>query len=159
MPSEQIIPQTMRKAELRNWLTHKNIPWQEHWLKPRLIEEVNKNHDKTPLVQKMAEAQGHKVLLLPVHHPELNPIELIWAIVKNECGRLLRQGVKFPEVREHLENAFHQITASTCDKLYQKVQRQEEEYWMTDMELDDIDDVNEIGEEDEDRWRSEEYID
>jgi hypothetical protein len=156
VPSEQIIPQALRKAELREWLTHKNIPWKNHWLKARLVEEVNNNHDKTPMVQTLAEAHGHKFLLLPVHHPELNPIELIWAIVKNECGRLLRQGVKFPEVREHLQAAFHNITAATCDKLYQKIQRQEESYWTTDMELDDVDDVQEIREDSETIQRSEE---
>jgi hypothetical protein len=94
------------------------------------------------VVQKFAEAQGHKLLLLPVHHPELNPIELIWAIVKNECGRLLRHGVKFAEVREHLEQAFDKVTASTCCKLYHKIQQQEEVYWATDVKIDNIEDEN-----------------
>jgi hypothetical protein len=142
VPEEQIIPQTMRKAELQAWLTAKQIPWEEHWLKPKLLEEVNNHLDKTPVVQKFAEAQGHKLLLLPVHHPELNPIELIWAIVKNECGRLLRHGVKFAEVREHLEQAFDKVTASTCCKLYHKIQQQEEVYWATDVKIDNIEDEN-----------------
>ncbi len=75
------------------------LHWKEHWLKPRLIQEVEQNIDKTPIVQKMAKSNGHKVLLLPVHHPELNPIELLWGIVKNECARLLREGVTFKPVR------------------------------------------------------------
>ena len=81
----------MRKSELRNWLTNKNkhIAWEEEWLKPKLLEEVNNHLDKTPQVQKIADEYGHAVLLLKVIHPELNPI-LIWAIAKNDCGRLLR---------------------------------------------------------------------
>jgi len=111
----------MRKSELQAWLIEKQIPWEEHWLKPQLIEQIDASIDKTPLVQKMAELQSHKVLLLPVHHPELNPIETIWAIVKNECGKLLRQGIPFQEVRKHLEIAFQNITSETCQGLYDKI--------------------------------------
>ena len=57
------------------------------------------------IVEKLAIAQRHRVLVLPVHYPELNPVELVWSIIKNKCGRLLRQGVKFSEVREHLEQS------------------------------------------------------
>ena len=135
---EQIIPSTMRKTELQAWLSKKQLPWEEHWLKPQLIEQVDASIDKTPLVQKIAEQQGHKVLLLPVHHPELNPIETIWAIVKNECGKLLRQGIQFKEVREHLEAAFYHITPETCQGLYDKIQAKEDEYWLADVELDSI---------------------
>ena len=138
VPEEQIIPSTMRKTELQAWLSKKQLPWEEYWLKPQLIEQVDASIDKTPLVQKMAEQQGHKVLLLPVHHPELNPIETIWAIVKNECGKLLRQGIQFKEVREHLEAAFYHITPETCQGLYDKIQEKEDEYWLADVELDSI---------------------
>lgn len=139
VPEEQIIPTAMRKPELQAWLTKKQIPWQEHWLKSQLIEQVDTSIDKTPIVQKMAELQSHKVLLLPVHHPELNPIETIWAIVKNECGKLLRQGIQFKKVREHLEIAFSHITSETCQGLYEKIQEKEDEYWLADVELDSLD--------------------
>lgn len=118
VPSVPIIPSTMRKAELQQWLNEKHIHWKEHWLKPQLIQEVEQNIDKTPIVQKMAVSKGHKVLLLPVHHPELNPIELLWGIVKNECARLERKGVTFKQVRLHLENAFDNVPSETFRKLY-----------------------------------------
>ena len=112
---EQIIPASMRKNELQDWLTQRRIHWEEHWLKPQLIERVDSSIDKTPIVQKIAEKDGHKLLLLPVHHPELNPIEVIWGIVKNECGRLLRNGITFKQVKNHLETAFDNITSHTCE--------------------------------------------
>jgi hypothetical protein len=31
---------------------------------------MDRERDKKPLVEILAEAQGHKVLFLPVHHPE-----------------------------------------------------------------------------------------
>lgn len=139
VPEEQIILATMRKAELQEWLTSKNIPWEGHWLKPKLVQQVDEQIDKTPIVQKIAEKRGHKVLILPVHHPELNPIELIWGIVKNDCGRKLREGIKFTEVREHLVNALNNISPDTCHKLYRKIVRKENEYWNTDVEIDDLD--------------------
>jgi hypothetical protein len=67
--------------------------------KTKTTLRVNNHLDKTPQVQKIAEDNGHAVLLLTNHHPEFNPIELIWAFVLNDCGRLLRQGIKFQEVR------------------------------------------------------------
>ncbi|MCP4355032.1 MAG: hypothetical protein GY793_05255 [Proteobacteria bacterium] len=103
------------------------------------VDRADASIDKTPFVQKIAEKKGHKVLLLPVHHPELNPIETIWAIVKNECGKLLRQGIRFKEVRMHLEKAFSHITAETCKGLYDKIQKKEKEYWLADVELDSLD--------------------
>ena len=145
IPEEHILPSTMRKAELQEWLSHKNLRWEPHWLRPKLQEEVENHLDKTPLIQKIGEEHGHKVLFLPVHHPELNPIELIWAIVKNECGRLLRKGIKFGEVREHLEESFAKITAETCRKVYEKIRQKEEEYWTLDMELDEDVGIEHLG--------------
>ncbi len=136
IPEEQITPSTMRKLELCEWLTKNKIKWAKHWLRPRLQEEVENNIDKTPLIEKLAGQQGHKVLFLPVHHPELNPIETVWAVVKNECGRLLRSGKKFKEVRLHLEKAFTKISAHTCHKLFESVRQKEDEYWKLDMEFD-----------------------
>jgi len=137
---EQITPGVMKKGELQQWLSSKQIHWEEHWLKPRLLQEVDQNIDKTPIVQKIAEGNGHKVLLLPVHHPELNPIELLWGIVKNECARLLREGVTFKQVRVHLENAFDNVHSETFEKLYNKIKRKEDEYWNTDLQIDTLDD-------------------
>lgn len=141
VPEEQIILGAMKKAELQQWLNEKHIDWKEHWLKPRLIQEVEQNMDKTPIVQKVAESNGHKVLLLPVHHPELNPIELLWGIVKNECARLLRSGVTFKQVRLHLKNAFDNVPSETFKKMYDKIKRKENEYWCTDLQIDKLDDT------------------
>ena len=89
VPEAQIVPSTMRKAELQQWLSHHTIAWESHWLRPRLQEEVDQHIDKTPLITKLAAEQGHQVLILPVHHPELNPIELVWAIAKADRSGLL----------------------------------------------------------------------
>jgi len=140
VPEEQIIPTTIRSHELQQWLTSKNISWETDWLKARLIQEVDSHIDKTPLVQKIAEGIGHKVSRMPVHHPELNPIETVWAIVKNHCGRLLRNGTTFKQVRQRLENAFNDITPDTCSGLFNQIKKKELEYWNTDLQIDNLDD-------------------
>lgn len=137
VPEEQTMPSTMRKTELQQWLSSHAITWEPHWLRPRLQAEVDKYIDKTPFITKLAAEQGHQVLILPVHHPELNPIELVWAIVKNACARQLRAGLPFREVRQHLETALENISATTCRKLYETVRQTEATYWKLDVELDD----------------------
>lgn len=72
---DAIIPKHMRKIALQEWLTQHGFDWEEHWLKLRLIEEVEAKRDKKTLVEIFAENKGHRVVFLPVHHPELNPIE------------------------------------------------------------------------------------
>ena len=83
---DAMVPSQMKKAELQTWLMDRGIQWEEKWLRARLMQEVDRYRDKKPMVEIVAEEKGHKVLFLPVHHPELNPIELVWATVKNYCG-------------------------------------------------------------------------
>lgn len=128
----------MNKVELQEWLTKRGIQWEEPWLRARLRQEVDRYRDKKPMVEVFAEAQGHKVLFLPVHHPELNPIALIWARVKNYCGVVLSNSTSFKEQRQHLAESFKKdITPEYCTKVYEHVQKIEEKYWQTDLMLDD----------------------
>ncbi len=135
---DAIVPSQMKKAELQEWLTHRGIRWEEQWLRARLMEEVDQYRDKKPMVEVFAEEKGHKLLFLPVHHPELNPIELIWANVKNYCGTVFSNSTRFKEQRQHLEESFKKdITPEYCTKVYEHVQKIEERYWNTDLMIDD----------------------
>jgi hypothetical protein len=144
VPEERLLPNQMRNAAIQTWLTDRQIEWKDHWLKPKLVDLMSQHIDQTPLVVKTAQAHSHEVLFLPVHHPELSPIELVWALGKNTCAKQLRSGVSFQEVRHNLEAAFANLTEETCAKLYEHVRRQEEEYWKLDLELEVLDD--ELGE-------------
>jgi len=35
----------------------------------------------------LAEESGHQILRTPQYHPELQPIEECWGVVKNHCAR------------------------------------------------------------------------
>ncbi len=94
---DSIIPKQMRKVELQEWLIQKGFNWEEKWLKPRLIEEVESKRDKKTMAEIFAENAGHRVLFLPVHHPELNPIELVWNTAKGYCARLFSNETSFQD--------------------------------------------------------------
>jgi transposase len=128
----------MKKAELRKWLSDRGLSWEERWLRARLAEEVEKYRDNQPMIEKLAENNGHKVLFLPVRHSELNPIELVWATAKNYCASVFSNTTTFQEQRQHLEESFKKdVTPEYCAKLYKHVQLIEENYWEADLAMDD----------------------
>jgi transposase len=53
--------------------------------KPELYEKIklHKPIHKNYVLDRVMAQHGHSVLRLPPYHPELNPIEKIWALVKN----------------------------------------------------------------------------
>jgi len=135
---DSIIPNQMSKVELQEWLTGNGFEWEEKWLKPRLIEEVESKRDKKTMVEVYAENSGHRILFLPVHHPELNPIELVWNTAKEYCARRFSNETSFQDQRTYLEQALmKEINSEYCNKAFRHVQKIEEKYWEADLILDD----------------------
>ncbi|XP_074035663.1 uncharacterized protein [Leptinotarsa decemlineata] len=80
------IPRTSsKKVEIQNWLRSKNISFEDSMLRVQLLKIVKerKLEYQKYIVDEMAAGQNKIVLRLPPYHCELNPIELIWADVKN----------------------------------------------------------------------------
>src|SRR6266849_4223733 len=135
---DSMVPSQMQKVDLQQWLMQRGRTWEEQGLRARLTEEVERDREKKPMVEVVAEEQGHTVLFLPVHHPELNPIELIWARVKNDCGAVFSNSTSVKEQRQHLEASLKKdITPAYGTKVYEHVQKIEEKYWQTDLMMDD----------------------
>ena len=124
-----------RKEHLRKWLDDKEIPWGEDLLKAELYA-LCKSFEPKPeyKIDKIAEAEEHSILRTPQYHPELQPIEMCWGVMKNymakHCDFTLR---KF---RNNLPSAFSQVTSKTCQKLIAKTVAKENEYWAEDGEID-----------------------
>jgi hypothetical protein len=72
-------------------------------------------------------AHGHTVLRLPPYHPDLNPIELIWATVKNNVSKK-NITFKLEDVRKLAEHEFDQITPEEWQKRCQHVINIEQKY-------------------------------
>lgn len=144
VPEESLSPTQMRKADIQSWLTEHQIPWENYWLKPILVQLMTEHLDRTPKVSKTASRHEHEVLGLNVHHPELNPIELAWGIVKNDCAKQFEKNRSFKEVRQYLEIALNKFSCETGEKIYQHVQKKEKQFWETDLELEEISENEEI---------------
>lgn len=73
------------KNEMQTWLAEKNIPFDETMKKIQLYDLIlkNKNKFKRFVIDELIESKGFEILRLPPYHPELNPIEKIWGILKN----------------------------------------------------------------------------
>jgi transposase len=67
------------------WLVQRNIPHDPKQTKPELYSIIKQHKTKhlQYILDTELEKNGHRVLRLPPYHPELNPIEKIWAQVKN----------------------------------------------------------------------------
>lgn len=126
-----------RKAQLRQWLqTHHPAIYRQDMLKPELYERCKQLCPPPPLrLDLIAEAAGHTILRTPQYHPELQPIETVWAIVKDYCAT--HCDYTLAGLHTHLKAGFDQVTPAVCQRLIQKVRAQENQYWVEDEEDDD----------------------
>eukprot|EP00013_Stygamoeba_regulata_P022304 CAMPEP_0177647928 /NCGR_PEP_ID=MMETSP0447-20121125/10558_1 /TAXON_ID=0 /ORGANISM="Stygamoeba regulata, Strain BSH-02190019" /LENGTH=469 /DNA_ID=CAMNT_0019150539 /DNA_START=133 /DNA_END=1542 /DNA_ORIENTATION=- len=78
-----------------------------------------------------------KLLILPVHHPELNPIEKIWSVIKNYCRKNNHGGTKSLGLIERLvEEALELCTPHVWKGCEKKCMKVEEAYRESDQLLD-----------------------
>lgn len=80
------VPNTAwRKENIKSWLLSKHIPFENDMLKAQLLQIVNYHKEKYNLyvIDELAKSHNRTVLRLPPYHCELNPIELVWAQLKN----------------------------------------------------------------------------
>ena len=123
------------KERIRAWLEANKIPCSEDCLKVELVEILRKiAPEPTYEIDVIAEKHGHHVVRTPPYHPELQPIEKCWGIVKNEVAR--HCDFTMENLRIQLEEAFKKVTPETCQKLIKKVRTIEDKFWEEDAELD-----------------------
>ena len=85
-------------------------------------------YDKNVL-DEMAKEQGKVVLRLPPYHCELNPIELIWAQVKDYVARN-NTTFNIKDVNRHLVEAVQSITSEQWQKCIKHViEKEEPRFW------------------------------
>jgi transposase len=74
-------------SKLQEWLTHNEIPWRKDMLKIELYDLCSRFAPKPEfMLDKLASEQGHTILRTPPYHPELQPIEVCWAVVKGHVA-------------------------------------------------------------------------
>ena len=132
------IPETVaptsatRKPEMKKWLQERNIPFSNDALKPELYEIIKRNKEEPKyVVDEMIKESGHEVLRLPPYHCDLNPIEMVWGIIKNDIGRK-NTNFKIEEMKQLTKQAIADVPPETFHKTSKKTQNLEENYWKKD---------------------------
>ncbi|XP_072384552.1 uncharacterized protein [Diabrotica undecimpunctata] len=77
-----------KKCVMQEWLRERNIAYTASMLKPDLynIIELHKPRYVKYAIDRIIRAQGHDVFRLSPYHPDLNPIEMVWAALKSYVG-------------------------------------------------------------------------
>lgn len=126
---------TGSKDHIRTWLEANNIPCRDDCLKVELVELLNKlAPPPTYVIDEIAAQWGHEVVRTPPYHPELQPIETCWGVLKNEVAR--HGDFTMDNLQLQLGRAFEKITAETCQSIIKKVRSIEDRFWREDALMD-----------------------
>ena len=125
-----------KKEKIRSWLERNNFPVKDDCLKAELVEILTRvGPQPTYVLDEIAIGQGHEILRTPPYHPELQPIETCWGIVKNEISR--NCDFTMDNLILQLERAFDKVNANTCAGLIRKIRDVEDTFWRDDAALDE----------------------
>ena len=128
---------TSSKTAIFSWLEKNKLAVNPDCLKAELIEILNKfAPEPTYAIDEIANKYGHEVLRTPPYHPELQPIEICWGVLKNHVGR--NSDFTMKNLYEQLDKAFLKVTAETCLKIIKKVREIEDKFWKEDSIIDGL---------------------
>ncbi|XP_046677305.1 uncharacterized protein LOC124365374 [Homalodisca vitripennis] len=106
-----------RKDEIIEWLNNHDIQYEKAMLKAELLEIIQRNKPQTKYeVDEIAKKHGHRVLRLPPYHCHFNPIELIWAQVKEYVARSNRK-FNITEKLQLTKEGLERVTESDWKKV------------------------------------------
>ena len=122
-----------RKRDMQIRLEDMNIDFDPSMKKPELYDVIKANKPLPKYqVDERIRAAGHEVLRLPPYHCNFNPIELIWADLKNTIG-LDNNTFKLDEVKKMVYDGFSRITRERWNNCVRHVVDVEEpRYWRSD---------------------------
>ena len=129
---------TCAKDKIWKWLMENNIPCERDCLKAELVE-ILKKIAPAPIyeVDEIAKKHSHEIMRTPPYHPELQPIEMCWGVVKNHIAR--NCDFTLSNLSSQLEEGFTMVKSSTCIKIIKKIKAKEDQFWEEDMQLDPSD--------------------
>jgi transposase len=131
-------PKTL-KIDLQKWLKI-NHPSEynekDELLKPELYKKCKKLSPKPKFkLDILADEFGHTIVRTPQYHPELQPIEICWGIVKNYCAKKCEYTME--GLKKHLEIAFKEVTSINIEEILKKMREEEDRYWSEDKILEE----------------------
>ncbi|RHY98802.1 hypothetical protein DYB37_007896 [Aphanomyces astaci] len=116
-----------RKADIQAWLAAKGIDVDPKLTKAELLVMVKTSRDGPRYApQLIATEYGHTLYYTPPYHPELQPIEIIWGIVKQKMARRLSTSMADMDAR--LKKFMSEVTSSQWVSSHRKAQAFEDKY-------------------------------
>lgn len=127
------------KANMQKWLNERNILFENKETKVELYAkiQVHKPANKVYIIDRLLAEHGHTVLRLPPYHPELNPIEKIWALVKNHVAAC-NTTFKLDDVWKLAVDKFKNIGVQDWQNICCHVEKAEKEYMDREYIMDDV---------------------
>lgn len=123
------------KKKIKEWLDYNKIYCRDDCLKPGLAEMLKKmGTEPIYAVDEIARSHGHEVIRTPPYHPELQPIETCWGVVKNHVAK--KCDFTMNNLIEQLNLGFDKVTAKTCTEIIAKVRKIEDDFWIEDLKMD-----------------------
>ncbi len=124
------------KKRIMEWLEQNRIYCRPDCLKPELVEILKKLAPAPSYaIDEIARSHGHEVIRTPPYHPELQPIETCWGVVKNHIAR--NSDFTMKNLIQQLEAGFDKVTGKTCAEIIEKVRKVEDEFWTEDLQFDE----------------------
>ncbi|BBO85029.1 hypothetical protein DSCO28_55950 [Desulfosarcina ovata subsp. sediminis] len=123
------------KKKIKDWLEQNKIYCRDDCLKAELVEVLKKiAPEPIYAIDEIAANHGHKVLRTPPYHPELQPIETCWGVVKNHVARNCDFTMKNLAVQ--LDAGFDKVTEKTCKAIISRVRKTEDEFWTSCLRME-----------------------
>lgn len=124
------------KKKITEWLEQNRIYCRQDCLKPELVEILKKLAPQpTYAIDEIARSYGHEVIRTPPYHPELQPIETCWGVVKNHIAR--NSDFTMKNLLEQLDAGFAKVTDKTCAEIIKNVRKIEDDFWTEDLQFDE----------------------
>jgi len=100
-----------RKGKMLLWLDKRGIRYSSDMTKAELYDliKMHKPQYETFAIDRLFADHGYTVLRLPPYHPDLNPIEQIWGIVKTRTAAK-NVTFKLQDIQQLAEQNFAAVT-------------------------------------------------
>lgn len=142
---DNVPPLASKKVVLQKWLNNHNILFDNNFIRIQLIDLINKHRparvfkrDHMLKTDPLYKDRNIEMLRTPQYHPELQPIEKCWGVMKQymaqHCDFTL-QGL-----RKNLETAWTKVTSDTMEGIMKKIAYWEDYHFEQDSLLDAVDD-------------------
>ena len=151
---ENIPSSSTKKQEIIDWLITHQISFSDELRRPELLELVKRHKEKVPFAcVEIAKQYGHQIFFTPPYHCELQPIEGVWAVAKNEVARSGPHS-NLLDIRNKLLHAFNEkITSKVIVGFWKRALAKAKEYRQSDDDVilldDEMDDDDDLDDDDE----------